>query len=52
MSALRVFALMDVEDLTGFQIQNHGHIVMPFADGKLVNSEVSNLPKLSPSESS
>jgi len=47
-----IFALMGVEDLASFKIEHYGHIVMPFADGKLIHSEVSNLPQFSSSESS
>lgn len=46
-----IFALMDMEDVSGFKIEHHSHVGMPFADRKFIHGEVSNRGELSSSES-
>jgi hypothetical protein len=47
---MAIFALMDVNDVSGFKIEHHGHRGMSFADGKFIDCEVSNRIELSSSE--
>ena len=42
---------MGMQNRTGFQVDDHGHIGMTSPDGDLVNGNIANLPQLPPLES-
>jgi len=41
-----ISSLMGMQNRTGFQVDDHGHIVMTSPDGDLVNGNIANLPQL------